>query len=212
MKIALFIIPALFIHFIGLAQHEGKITAQKQKTLFKNARPIGGFIGFSAKPAELNNQDAFFGGAQVAIGLGRKVNLGVVGYGLISNNVTNQFDNNGNRYFLEMGYGGLLIEPIIGSNRMIHLTAPVVLGAGASVLSRYRPWEVNNNYNTSDYVSEEAFFIAEPSINAELNVFKIMRLGAGIGYRFVSPTGILNSNGIDLNGWTANVTLKLGWF
>jgi len=181
-----------------------------QKTLFGKARPSGAFVGFSVKPALVNGQESIFMGGSAAIALGEKVNLGVIGYGLVSDVGSNQFAMDGTEYFIEMGYGGFLFEPVFGSNRILHFTAPLILGAGVSALSKNRPWDFDYEYD--EYTDPELFLVAEPALNAELNLFRFMRLSAGVGYRFIGETGIFNLTNTNLSGWTGNVTLKLGWF
>ncbi len=182
---------------------------QQQNTLFGSIPPKGGFIAFSAKPAYVNDQAAYMSGLQAAVVMGRKVNLGFAAYGLLTDVRSGQFTEEGTEYFVEMGYGGFLIEPVLGSHRMVHLTAPVILGGGISTLASRRPWDMGSNY---DYTDPEFFFIAEPGVNAELNLFRFMRLGAGVGYRFVGETGVFRSSATNLSGWSGNLTLKLGWF
>ncbi|MBL4704632.1 MAG: hypothetical protein JKY54_08930 [Flavobacteriales bacterium] len=194
---------------LGFSQVITNRTTQ-QNTLFGKTRPSGAFVGLSIKPAYVNGQEAMFTGGQIAIALGKKVNFGVAGYGLLTNVRSNQLATSGSEYFIEMGYGGLLIEPILGSDQVIHLAFPILLGAGVSALSQNRPW--NGFYDESEYVNSELFFIAEPGINAELNLFRFMRIAAGVGYRFIGETGVFNVTNTNLSGWTGNVTLKLGWF
>lgn len=182
----------------------------EEKTLFSDARPCGGFVAFTGKPAFVNGHEAYITGGQAAVVLGKKVNMGVAGFGLLTDVGSDQFATDGTEYFVEMGYGGLLIEPVFGSDRLIHITTPVILGGGVATLSKNRPWDPD--YMWDEYTDPEFFFVAEPSVNAELNLFRFMRIAAGVGYRFIGETGIFRSTNTELSGWSGNVTLKLGWF
>ena len=164
----------------------------------------------SVNPALVNNQEAYIIGSQAAFSFGKKVNIGVAGYGLLTDVGSDQFATDGSEYFIEMGYGGLLFEPVFGSDRMIHLTTPVLLGGGMAALSKNRPWDIN--YDFDDYLDPEFFFIVEPGVTAELNLFRFMRLNAGVSYRLTGETGILQALSTDLSGWSGRIGLKLGWF
>jgi hypothetical protein len=181
-----------------------------EKTLFGDARPCGGFVSFAGKLAYVNNTSAYFSGGKAAVVFGSKVNLGIAGYGLLTDVGSDQFAVDGNEYFIEMTYGGIFIEPVFGSDQIIHFTMPLVFGGGVSALSMSRPWDVD--YEFDDYTDRELFYAAETGMNLELNLFRFLRLGVGLSYRFVGETGIFQRTNTDLSGWSGNVALKLGWF
>ena len=56
------------------------------------------------------------------------------------------------------------------------------------------------------------FLFAEPKINLELNLSRVIHIGAGVGYRFVANSHIQRLSNKDLSGMVINVTVKLGSF
>lgn len=185
----------------------------EDQTLLGKGKPLGFFIGINVKPAIVNDQAAFFTGGQIAMVFGKKLNVGFAGYGLTSPVLSDRVDADGTHYYYDMGYGGLLFEPVFFSRSAIHFTLPVLLGAGGA---GFRPTTSPFSYNYEDvnwdnYVAD-AFFVAEPGLNMELNLFKWMRLDAGVSYRFISDGYFGSSLNSSLSGWSANCGLKFGWF
>jgi hypothetical protein len=186
-------------------------TGNEMNTLFNNGRVTGGFLGLVSKPADLNGQPAYFAGAHAAVVIGHNFNIGIVGYGLISDVESNYTDIDQNPYYIETGYGGLFFEPVIGSNRVFHFSAPVILGAGVAGIHRYRYWD-NYDYNDNEFVDSDLYFVVEPAVNLEVNVFKVLRIAAGVGYRYISDSNLFQMSNDDMSGFTGNITLKVGWF
>ena len=110
------------------------------------------------------------------------------------------------------GYGSFLIEPIVFPKFPVHVSFPILIGAGGiakSILTNYNyPYDY-----TEVYVEDaEAFLIAEPGIELEFNVARWLRLGLGASYRFTTtfqPSGF-DSNPMD--GFTGGFSLKFGKF
>lgn len=186
---------------------------EQDQTLFKKGTPIGFYIGLSNKPSVINEQYSWMTGAEVSLVFNHRLNIGFAGYGLVSPVQSNLVDQNGHRYYYDLGYGGLLVEPVIFSRSLVHLTFPVLIGAGGAGL---RPSYMGYYYNFGNTDWEnyfgDAFFIAEPGVNLELNVFKWMRFHAGASYRFVSDGYFGSAIGNELSGWSANFGLKFGRF
>jgi hypothetical protein len=56
------------------------------------------------------------------------------------------------------------------------------------------------------------YFIVEPGLNIELNLFRFMRIAVGGTYRFVSGLDMANLGNRNLSGPTANLMFKFGRF
>jgi hypothetical protein len=185
----------------------------EMQTLFGGEHSFGAFIGMQAKMTEINGQGAVLTGGELNVIINRKLNLGFAGYGLVSDVYSNSMDELGREYFIEMGYGGLNIEPVMFSNSLVHFTVPVLLGAGGIAESnfRYTQFDYHEDF-LGDLHRSDMFLFAEPGVNAELNVFKFFRVAGGVSYRWVSDVQIPTLNSATVNGWNANVALRFGWF
>lgn len=190
--------------------------AQEQQTLFGNKKGFGAFIGINSQAAEINGQPAYLAGGEFNLVFGHSLNIGVKGMGMVSNVNSNTTNTDGDLYNLQFGYGGLNFEPVIASNSVLHLTFPVLLGAGGIAETQKALWqeefaEFGDPLDVEPHRSD-LFLIAEPGVNLELNVFKFMRLTGGVSYRFLSDAQIPELETSDFQGFSGNLSLRLGWF
>lgn len=196
----------------SFAQEEQK----EMQTLFGSKKGFGGYLGFNMKMAEVNGEEALLTGGEVSFVLNRSMNIGFEGYGMVTELRSGNFSDNLDPLYVQFGYGGLHLEPVLASESLIHLTLPILLGAGG-IGETQRPifeedqGEISVNsdpyYHDSDY-----FLVAEPGLNLELNVFRFMRMTAGASYRFTTDFDLAGMDRSDINGWNANLGLRIGWF
>lgn len=182
------------------------------QTLFNDVRITGVHFGFHNSVEELNKQLGYFSGGQLMLGLNHSFNIGFGAFSLVSDVYSDYVDENGfKNYMYEYSYGGLIFEPIIWDDKLVHVTIPVMLGAGGAVFSQYRMFNYRFWNQFSTYPGA-LFFVAKPGINAELNVTRFFRIGAGISYRSAIGTTLPNSNDYKNSGFGGNLVFKLGWF
>lgn len=190
------------------AQDSTSNNTEPMQTLVKKKGGFGGFLALDAKPSMLNGQMGLYSGGRVSMVMGGGFNLGFFGYGLASNVYSNNRDVNGQKLYYETGYGGLVLEPVLGNRKLVHLTMPIMIGVGAISERRQRFYE--NDFSYLD--GWDGFFVFEPSLNVELNVTKIVRVSAGAGYRMVTDTKTYNNLNANMSGFTSNISIKIGWF
>ncbi|MEZ4888971.1 MAG: hypothetical protein R3E32_29865 [Chitinophagales bacterium] len=186
-------------------------TQPEMETLLKRGTAFGGFGALSSKIADVNGQTALLTGGQLAVVLNHSLNIGLAGYGLVTDVNSNYIDIAGREYFYEMGYGGLLVEPVVHSNKLVHLSFPIILGGGWVGVTDERFYERGFDYD-HDVVESDVFWVVEPSVNLEVNIWKIARIGFGLGYRYIGDTEFTNTTDADMSGVSGNITFKLGWF
>lgn len=207
MKNLFFLFLALFISSSIFSQD--KKERYEIKTLLGKNISHGGYFGLLLGYSQVNGNDAVIGGARLGWIINHSLVIGFAGSGF-ANNVSYNSIENGHDYYLTGGYGGLFIEPVIGSKLPIHITFPVTMGAGDAQLNQSYytgadPWET---YTTS----EDAFIFVEPGVALELNMLKCFRIAAGISYRYTSDVRFENFAPTSLNGLSGTVTLKFGKF
>ena len=86
----------------------------------------------------------------------------------------------GEKVFLQGGYGGLLLEPVVGAWLPVHVTFPVMIGGGALLYNKEGFYEdIGEDYAYEDWevVDTDAFFVIEPGVNLEFNKAKFFRVG-----------------------------------
>lgn len=208
---------AMFAISAGLtAQEENKNkNAQEYRTLFGGENiSHGGYGGLSVNYSQIDGKDAILIGARGAWIINHGIAIGIAGYGF-ANDLKYEKTIHGvsDNYSLVGGYGGLLIEPIIGAKHPVHVSFPVVIGAGGvSYVTHY--WNTYDEPYHNEYYSEDAdaFFVIEPGLEIELNMVKFMRIAIGGYYRYTSNLDLADTDSDVLNGFSTGVTLKFGKF
>jgi hypothetical protein len=94
--------------------------------------------------------------------------------GLAVNGLGNGDSNLGTKEGRNFGtYGGLLLQYVVQSNRVVHVTLESTIGDGR--------WCASDQNN--DCVGRR-FIAVEPAANLEVNIARHVRLTTGVGYRF----------------------------
>lgn len=160
-------------------------------------------------PPLMSEQAVIFGGKLEWI-FGHSVGLGFGATGFI--NEYHYDINIGKDVFVTGGYGGIIIEPILLPKFPVHLSFPVMLGAGGiSYITR----EVNTYHNMVE--DSKVFLIAEPAVELELNVTRHFRIAFGTSYKFTTPFNVGTNaasvvNPDALQNWSYMMTFKFGRF
>ncbi|MDB4286117.1 hypothetical protein N9933_02335 [bacterium] len=187
------------------------------KTIFGSKKmKHGGFAAFTADYNQMmGDEQGLTLGFQAAYVMDHKFAIGFAGYGLASSVVYSGLDVDfpEDKYAVEMGYGGLHLEPIIGGKLPIHLSFPVLLGVGYMGYFE-APRNTIDRFDTyyRDLLDEDLFFIVEPGVSLELSLFKHFRIGAGVKYRFFEDLDLISTKSDAYNGFSAGITMKVGAF
>lgn len=226
MKKITFLFLAIFISSFAIAQQSDEDSNQI-KTIFKHdsERSNGGYGAIMFNYSSIAQRDAILMGAKGGWIINHSFTLGAGGYGFITEPKNDAILNRD--YEFSGGYGGLLLEPIIGGKRPIHVSFPILIGAGGIAYT--------TNYNTNDdyyyddynhrrdtYEDSDAFFVVEPGIELELNLVKFMRIALTGSYRYTSNIDLsyhstsytgtrIGSKGM-LCGWNVGMAFKFGKF
>jgi hypothetical protein len=181
------------------------------QTLTGPGHSTGFYFGFHSEYSQVAGYDAFGAGGTFALIANHGLAIGFSGKGFFTEPYKVTPSSN-TSYNYTGGYGGFLIEPIIFPKYPVHVSFPILLGAGGiarSILTNYNyPYEYTQVY----VENAEAFLIAEPGVEIEFNVARWMRLALGGSYRFTTALepAIFESNPMD--GFTAGFSMKFGKF
>jgi hypothetical protein len=176
-------------------------TLAQVQTLISGDIEHGGFGGPVLHVTELNGEIGLMVGGRGGWIINHQFAVGIGGYGLVTHIEPKDFRTD---TYLEMGYGGVVLEYIEGPHKLIHFSTHILVGAGG-VDYRYR-------YFDRDFADPDAFFIAEPGVNVILNVTEVLRIGLGGSYRHIRGVDLTGTSDSDLSGPSATLTLKLGVF
>lgn len=181
------------------------------KTLFDSNRGNGGYGAFSIGYSKIDSRDALMMGMRGEWIIGHGFGLGIAGYGFMTDPVYDQLTNL--NYSLAGGYGGLIMEPILFGWYPIHVTFPILIGAGGVANASYRT-DWNDPYEYWDGYLEEAtaFFVAEPGIELEFNLVRFMRIALYGSYRYTTDLKLEGTPENALRGYNYGITFKFGSF
>ena len=113
----------------------------------------------------------------------------------------------------EYGQVGLMTEYVIGSEKAVHVAFQLFAGSGFTMqYERHTLYDDFEDDHRHEVYDEDWFFVAEPGVKLEMNVFRWMRFSPGISYRAAFNS---SGKGISDNALSAisyNATLKFGKF
>jgi hypothetical protein len=102
------------------------------------------------------------------------------------------------------GYGGLLLQYVFASDKLVHGSLDATVGAGALCFDA-----VSDRRSCNDAIG---FYAFEPMANIELNVTSFMRIAVGGGYRFTAIEDRTTSYRPDVSGFVARSSIQFGQF
>jgi len=203
----------LFLLLISLSSNF--IVAQEAKdgseiqTLFGNKKyTFGGMGALQVGFSKFNKTDAVLVGGRGGVIINHNLVLGLAGWGFANVPKFSNIDGNTIAY-LEGGYGGFLIEPIIMSKKIVHFSTPIIIGAGDLMYLK----KINRNVSDlANMIDSDPFFIVEPGIELEVNLFRFMRVAAGVSYHWSPNLNLVSTPANPFNGLTTSISLKFGKF
>lgn len=209
--IFVFSIIPIFSQERNYGDREYQPRSNEVKTIFRPHTGNGGYGALSFGYTQIDGRDALLIGGRGEWVVGHGLGLGIGGYGFINDPEYNAADDL--YYNLSGGYGGFIMEPIIMGRWPVHISLPLLLGAGAVARASF-----SENFLTQmepyDAYLEEAtlFLIAEPGAELEFNLLRWMRLSFFGSYRFTTNIDMIDVNPAALGGWSAGITMKIGIF
>lgn len=184
---------------------------QEIQTLFSAGRGNGFYIGFHSGFSQINNDDAWDAGCRVAWIANHGLAIGFAGTGFATQPFHDAFTSDLYHNYAG-GYGGFLIEPIVMPRSPVHLSFPVIIGAGGIVYNTFTDYYHDNGMSDYQVDDVRAFFIVEPGIEAEINAIKWIRLAIGGSYRFTQRIDLEGAKGNPLDGFRLGFAVKFGKF
>jgi hypothetical protein len=180
------------------------------KTILGRNREGGGYCAFTSGYSVIDQKNAVLFGGRFGWLASHSIGIGIGATGFL--NEFHYEPSVDRDVFLAGGYGGLYIEPILFPRWPVHLSFPVLLGAGGiSYVSKEAA--LNNNL----IEDSEAFLLVEPAAELELNLTRFFRFSIGASYRFPSAfnvglSGSPTSNAESIKGVSYTLSLKFGKF
>jgi hypothetical protein len=215
MKKLAMLLGVLTVTLAAFTQQDDKSTSNRSdeiQTIMGKNNAVGGYGALTIQYTELEGRDAFVFGARGGILMGHMMALGLGGSGFF--NDVHYDATTGQDISLAGGYGGFFFEPIIMPKFPVHISFPILIGAGGvSVYSVNGDNDWNDNYKSE---ASDAFMVIEPGIEVELNITRFFRFCMGGYYRYTTDVEIQDPRYTVptdiLHGFSGGVTFKFGRF
>jgi hypothetical protein len=105
---------------------------------------------------------------------------------------------------LALGYGGGWIEYTFSPLRLLHVSVGTLIGGGGVSLK----FRHGGSYGSGS----DGFFVTEPTVTAELNLARFLRLDLGVAYRWIVGADMPGLAYSDVAGFSGVLALKFGKF
>ena len=181
------------------------------QTLTGPEHNLGFYIGFHSEYSQIAGYDAFGAGGTFAMIANHGLAIGFSGKGFMSEPYE-IVPGSHTSYSYAGGYGGFLIEPILFPKFPVHVSFPILIGAGGIAKSILTNYDYPYDYTEVFVEDAEAFLIAEPGVELEFNVARWLRLGLGASYRFTTTFEPSSFDSNPMDGFTGGFSLKFGKF
>jgi hypothetical protein len=189
--------------------------AQEIQTIFRTPHATGGYGVLTNKFTTIRGEFANVSGIYGGFFINHRFMIGLEVAGLTNDiRVPEEYSV---RPGTTMSYGyaqaGLITEYVVGSNKAVHVVFNAFAGPGFTFqYRRHHSDEFDHDDNDENEYDENCFFVAEPGVQVELNIFRWMRFSPGISYRFVSGSDARGLTDSDLQNVSYSVSLKFGKF
>lgn len=191
------------------------------RTLFGSGHRLenGGWGGPTAAYTRIMDHDAMLVGLRGGWLIDHRLTLGLAGYGLVTDLPNAAYDAHllGEGQLLRKvsqfrtGYGGLLIEPILAHRSAIHISLPILIGAGGCAYETYTG--PHHDVDPGTWADDaQAYFVIEPGVDLEVNLVRMVRLGIGASYRYTSDITLPATPTDAMRGFNAVFAIKVGKF
>ena len=185
----------------------------QEQILFSGKVESGGYGGIVGQVCQINNSTVLMIGGQGGWIIDHSFILGGGAYGLTTNVKADVQRSDGSDLYLNVGYGGLLLEYVFESDKLLHFSMHTLIGGGGINYTTHKMGDEYSQYEDySEPIDQDAFFVAEPGITLTLNVTRFFRLGLGGTYRYVSGISTVGLTNDDLSGFGANLYFNFGKF
>ncbi len=188
MKNNILILAIIFFLFTNLSAQE------EYKTIFSENNVYGGYGGINIGYSRLNKKDAMLLGGRGAVLINHYLGIGGAAYAFFNEASINTKLDYGKKYRLKGGYGGILIEPIVKPQSPVHISFPLLIGAGSVA---YTADFIDNWHSDKDEnmrIAKESFFIIAQGMELEFNLLKQLRLALCIYYRHTSDINLITES------------------
>lgn len=168
----------------------------------------GAFIAAAMKNGTMIGQNSIMAGGRAGWIVGGKYSFSAAFYSLANKVETVETDPlSGRKLLTGFNCGGLELEYIYAAEDFLHGSVLFFMGGGG-----LKPKAADLSIPHSSYYGQ-SILVWEPQVNAEINLTRLLHLGVGLSYMFVTGMdGYIGLQNKDLSGLNSIVTLRFGTY
>ncbi len=167
----------------------------------------GGFFGLDFRYGQIEGENAAFGGGKAAYIMNRSLEIGVAGMLFYSEQENILFEDS--NLGIGGGYGGLYVAPVIKPLKKVHLSIPIVLGAGAVGYDEDIRGQQGRLIHVDDW---DEIFMVQGGLNLVFNVTSFFQAEIGLHYLHTTDIELDMVRNLDITGLTGGFGLRFGRF
>ena len=193
--------------FAASEASEPESHAEVAPSYMSNDLQSGAYIEPALKFARVTGTSGVLAGARGGWVINHDFVVGAGVYGIVNNIPSLGIATATNN--LDYVYGGLLLEYIIASESRVHLAVSTLIGGGGIGA---RTMNFNGPADSKFANHSATSFVAEPELDAIVNVTQTIHAGLGVSYRMNRGTDVAGLNNSDLSGTNVNLFMQFGAF
>lgn len=202
--------PALCLALVGAASADEEggdegdfLEEDRADTLFGGDIESGGYGAPHLKLTLINGELAVLSGGRGGWIINDAFVIGGLGYGIVNNPEIAVGQGTG---ALHMRYGGLFLEGVFLSKKVVHFSIEGFGGSGTV------GFDAVGSGGAGGGGYEDNIYVLEATARLELNMTDWFRLAVGPGYRLVTGVDAEGAGALDLSGPAVEVMAKFGFF
>jgi hypothetical protein len=198
--LSLLVGASAFAQSVDAPSHDEPQTIINDRSL-RPTTITGWFLAPTFATSGFRGELAYSPGLRGGLYLNRRLAIGVAVNGIVSDASYVHEDDAGT-----FGtYGGLLVQYVLQSNRVLHASVEATVGSGRWCSSTYSDSRPNS-------CAGKDFLAFEPAANVELNVARHLRVSTGVGYRFAVAGSGEGPSSRDMSSLVVRSALVFGSF
>ena len=153
------------------------------------------FLGLYVAPeyqlAQLAGKFTSMTGGSVMLLVNKKFAIGASGFTTLDNFVPTQISQTKD-FRLNNSFGGVRLEYTLNPNNAVHVSFPLLIGGGMASIDSVNTHnnqinsEANETHGRSEQNGGVSYFIVQPGVNVEANLFRYAKIFAGVSYRILA--------------------------
>ena len=155
------------------------------------------YVDLVSKAATLNGSWGLFGGARAGYNINENISIGLVGHGLIPEELGGSYINQKGEDELHFGYGGVEALYKYNLSDRFYLTGMMMIGAGRA--------------DYEELGGHDYFYMMEPGASVNYRIIDWFGVGLSAGYRFAAGVNYAEFSDASFSGWSTNLDFKFGF-